>query len=200
MWGAVIQGQTAPVWALFSTAPLVLPGACPSTGFTWGHGLLQASMCSSPGGLLQGLLVDISSPWMSMGCRGTAASPWPSPQAAEESQLWQLLPSVICLSVCRVVPLTYSHLSLLCLQFPFFFISKIYYPRGTTTTVNGLGLSQQQVGLEASWLWFLQTQGGFWQLLKEASPVAHSLLKPCHASPIHCVWVNITVKRERWRV
>ena len=88
-WGADLQEQTAPAWvphrvtspaskpalawAPPSTGPQVLPGACSSVGFPWGHSLLQVH----PSALVWGppqAAGGISPPPhpSSMGCRGTA--------------------------------------------------------------------------------------------------------------------------------
>jgi len=53
-----------------STGPQVLPGACSSKGFTRGHCLLQAYICSSMGSSM-GYRWISAPPWTSMDCNGT---------------------------------------------------------------------------------------------------------------------------------
>jgi len=89
--GSLPQGhkpcqQTYTGMAPFSTGPQALPGACSSTGFPWGHSLLQASPCSGTEPS-RGCRWIPATPWTSMGCSGQPASPWSSPQAAGEPLL-----------------------------------------------------------------------------------------------------------------
>lgn len=113
MWGAVLQEQAAPVWAPFSTAPLVLPEACPRTGSTWGHSLFQASTCSSVGSSrgCRWMSLHHGCPWAAgpqlphtTGCRGISALAAPSlhhlPQCLQScsSHVFSLLSSLSAIS------------------------------------------------------------------------------------------------------
>lgn len=62
---------------------------CSSVSFSQGHSLLWPSSYFS-GGSSKGCRWISAPTWTSMGSRGTAASPWSSPWAAEESLLWCL--------------------------------------------------------------------------------------------------------------
>ncbi|XP_074894868.1 tRNA:m(4)X modification enzyme TRM13 homolog isoform X3 [Buteo buteo] len=53
-----------------ATDPQVVPGACSSTGFPWGHSLLRAPTCSSMGSSM-GCRWISAPPWTSTDCRGT---------------------------------------------------------------------------------------------------------------------------------
>jgi len=103
-WGAVLQEQAAPVWvphgvrspaskparawASLSTGPQVLPGACSSTGSTWGHSLLWASTCSGVGSSL-GCEWGSAPPWASM-TAGTACLTIICSMASRDPLLWSL--------------------------------------------------------------------------------------------------------------
>lgn len=94
---------------------------CSSAGPPWHHWTCQEPPpawashkvpCSCVGSST-GCRCISAPPWMSMGCRVTDASPWSSSRAAGESLHWcleHLLPLLYWLSVCRVVPFTYSPL------------------------------------------------------------------------------------------
>lgn len=133
-WCALLQEQPAPAWvphgllptpdwALFSTRPQVLPGAFSSMGFLWGHRFLWASPCSSLG-FCRGCRWISVPLWISMDCRGAAASPWT--EHCLQGNLCCSVGSTSSCSFCthlamfRAVPLTYFHFSLCCCHARFF--------------------------------------------------------------------------------
>ena len=72
--------KPAPAWAPLSTGLQVLPGACSSVGFPWGHSLLQASSAPEwgPPRARGGYLLHLGPPWAA---GGQSATPWFSPHA-----------------------------------------------------------------------------------------------------------------------
>lgn len=79
----------------------VLPGPCSSTNSPWDYSFLQA--------------YPLTSSWCSMGCGGTAASAWSSPQSARESLTPEAPPAPFSsqtLVSAQVITLTYFHSSL----------------------------------------------------------------------------------------
>lgn len=82
-----LTSQPAPVWALLSMGLQGLVGTCSGVGFPTGSHFLDVFSCSGVGSSEDCRCIS-AAPLTSMGCRVTAASPWPSPRGAEESLPW----------------------------------------------------------------------------------------------------------------
>lgn len=122
----------------FPVGSQVLPGACFSTGFPWGHSLPEASTCSSMGVSASGPLLHLGLPWAAevqpcltvvfmTGRRGISAPAPGAPPALPSLLAW--VSAGLFLSH-TLTPLFSGCNLLLCNNFP----SQIQDPRGATTT------------------------------------------------------------------
>jgi len=181
--GAVLQEQAAPVWVphgVTSPAMSLLQDGLP----TGSQSPLGASTCSGIRSSL-GCRWTPALPRTSMGCRGTAhltmvfsigcrgmssLAPGALPSLALVSAELFLSHSLTPLSHCRL-----------------FFLLLLNYvlPEALPPSLMGSALASRGSVLEPAGIASIGHRGSFWQLLTEATPVAPTPQKPCHANPIH---------------
>ncbi|XP_051644285.1 uncharacterized protein LOC127471428 [Manacus candei] len=118
--------------------------------------------------------------WTSIGCRGTAASPWSAPQATGEPQL-QLpgacppSPSLLTLMsaelfLSHILTPLFSECNYIC-TVSFFYPLQYIITEVLLPSLMGLALTSSRSVLESAVIGSVRYQGSFQQLLTEATPV-----------------------------
>jgi len=208
-WVADLQEQAAPAWvphgvtspaskpapasAPLSTGPQVLAGACSGTGSSWGHSLLQVSICSGVRSLpwtTSGYLLHRGPLWTA---GGQPASPWSSSRAAREDSLLRYLehPLPLLLNCPWCLQSCFSHIvSLLSLDcclpavLGFFHLLKYVIPEALPPSLIGSALASGGSVLEPAGTGCIRHGGSFSHLLTEATPIAPPATKILSCKPV----------------
>lgn len=163
-----------------------LPGAFSPMVSPWSHSFLQSRSTCSSMRLSRGYRWISVPLWISTGCRVTATSPWPSPQAARESLLWHLkhillllLPLPCCLQ--SSVSYIFSLLSPAAVAQQFFLLKSVIVEVLLPLWMGSASARSKSV-LESAANVSIRHGGSFWHCLISAS---HTWSPPDYLKPSH---------------